>query len=121
MASSQYVRAIYDFMPSDPGDIGLSVDDVLLVTGQLNLNWLTGKNLMTADDRIGNFPADFVEPCNLPATGEDEHVFIATRSLNSNVEGDLTFQKGLLRLTLWIVMILLCWTTAISLQLSAVL
>jgi hypothetical protein len=105
MASFQYVRALYDFTPSEPGDIGLSAGDVLLVTGQLDPNWLAGKNLMTSDDRTGNFPADFVEPYDLPGVGVDEHVFIAKKSLNSNVEGDLSFRKGVLRLNLQIMIL----------------
>jgi SH3 domain len=94
MASTQYVRAIYDFTPSEPGDIDLSVGDVLLITGRLDHNWLTGKNLLTSEAKTGNFPADFVEPCEVPTVGEDEHVFIAKVTLNSNVEGDLSFRKG---------------------------
>jgi len=95
MAAAQYVRALYDFTPTEREDVGFSAGDILLVSSQLDENWLIGKNLMTAEHNAGNFPAEFVEPFAIPTVGTDERVFVAKNIFNSNVEGDLSFVKGL--------------------------
>ena len=94
MDSARYVRAVYNFMPGETGDIGLAAGDVVLVTKQIDSNWMTGRNLMTPGIAVGNFPADFVEPFIIPRVGSDECVFVAKSSLKTDVAGDLSFNKG---------------------------
>ena len=40
--STQYMKAVYEFSTSQPGEIPLLPGDVVLIQGQVDENWLTG-------------------------------------------------------------------------------
>ena len=85
-----YARALYAFQTSEPGEIGLEVCDVVQILHQVDANWLCGR----LDNRTGNFPSSFVQTLDLPQIQPGEKVFVALKSFQAEVQGDLGFQKG---------------------------
>lgn len=53
-----YYQCIQDFDPHEDMDLGMRIGDFILVTGQVDENWLVGR----IDDREGIFPASFAVP-----------------------------------------------------------
>jgi len=93
MAGVKYVKAIYDFTDPQPGEIPLSIGDVIHITKQINADWLMGTNLVQKN-QTGSFPSNYVQPLVLPAVASDQKLFLASRPFDTKVEGDLNFTKG---------------------------
>ncbi|XP_064634293.1 dynamin-binding protein-like [Lineus longissimus] len=85
-----YVRAAYEFPTNEPGEIQLKPGDVVLVTGQINADWLSG----SLNGRLGNFPSNFVEDLHIPELTPGQKLFEAITTFPATVSGDLGFKKG---------------------------
>ena len=88
--AKQYVRAAYDFTTHEPGEISLSVGDVIQVQYDVNTDWVCGKLYGC----VGNFPKNFVEPVPIPAISPGQKVFAAIKDFPNQVDGDLGFNRG---------------------------
>jgi hypothetical protein len=85
-----YVRAAYEFPTNEPGEIQLKPGDIVLVTGQVNADWLSG----SLCGQHGNFPSNFVEDLHIPELLPGQKLFEATGTFPATVSGDLGFKKG---------------------------
>jgi len=56
----EYVRALYDFSPQEPGELEFRRGDIITVTNHSDENWWEG----TIGNRRGQFPATYVAPCH---------------------------------------------------------
>ena len=86
-----YVRALYKFHASQPGEISLHTRDILLVDHVLDDNWYFGRNLKNA---CGYFPVEYVEKISLPTIKVEEKLFAAIRDFDAPEHGDLKFCKS---------------------------
>lgn len=59
------VVALFDFDGSQPGDLSFKKDDLIVVDGKVNEDWLTGQT----EGRSGMFPTNFVRDLDLDAPG----------------------------------------------------
>ena len=58
--SLQKVQSIHDFQPQEPGEIGFSRGDEILVLDQSDANWWRGRTLRDDNFNIGIFPSNYV-------------------------------------------------------------
>jgi len=56
----EYVRALYDFTPQEPGELEFRRGDIITVTDHSDENWWCG----LLGNRKGQFPATYVAPYN---------------------------------------------------------
>ncbi|CAL8089358.1 unnamed protein product [Orchesella dallaii] len=56
----EYVKALYDFTPQEPGELEFRRGDIITVTDHSDENWWTG----VLGNRRGQFPATYVAPYN---------------------------------------------------------
>ncbi|ESO00847.1 hypothetical protein HELRODRAFT_175340 [Helobdella robusta] len=104
------VRALYDFNEAQEGEIHFEKGDVILVTKQIDNNWLYGRNesqnkLVSNNvddsnpyrrdcDTEGCFPKLYVELCALPGYSGLGEVCLSIASFITGIDGDLNFEKN---------------------------
>lgn len=87
----RYVRAVYDFVAQQSGELSLQVGDIVKVTNVVDGSWLQGEAIYGA---AGSFPSNFVEPLILPDARMGQRVFVALMDFPSEQNGDLELTKG---------------------------
>ncbi|CAD5123838.1 unnamed protein product [Dimorphilus gyrociliatus] len=87
----QYVVAIYDFTEVEPGEMEIYMGDVLLITKQIDNNWLKGK----IRGKSGNFPRSFVQMLNIPTNlPNGQKLFACCTDYHAQTPDDLTIIRG---------------------------
>ncbi|KAL5007497.1 hypothetical protein ScPMuIL_016303 [Solemya velum] len=86
----QYIRAVYDFITTEKGEISLFKGDVLRVSAAIDNNWLCGK----IRNQEGSFPCSHVEKVALPAVKGSQKLFASTETFPAQQDGDLELGKG---------------------------
>lgn len=59
---NEYYMALYPYASAEPGDLNFNQGEVILVTKKEG-DWWTG----SIEDRVGVFPANYVEKCDAPS------------------------------------------------------
>lgn len=86
----QYVKAIYEFKAQGPGELSLSVGDILRVTNE-DGNWLQGEAI---NGSSGLFPSNYVENIVLPDVRMGQRIYVALSDFQGDQAGDLELTKG---------------------------
>lgn len=112
-------KAIYDFAPTEPGDLAFQTGDIVILTEDVGSEWMKGK--LYGNNEEGIFPLEYVkiieplpvkpkefekiepelelepepepEPENLPSKDETSETATALYSFESSQPGDLVFNK----------------------------
>ena len=87
---SRYVKVVYDFVTTEPGEVPLQKGDVVHVLETIDENWLYG----SAYGREGTFPTNFVENIALPGLKPGQKLFAGIKDFVAQEHGDLGFKKG---------------------------
>ncbi|XP_014678222.1 PREDICTED: uncharacterized protein LOC106818022 [Priapulus caudatus] len=90
MEEGTFVRAVYDFVTAEIGELQLFAGDVVRLAGRRDKNWLLGE----LDGAYGAFPAAFVLPLPIPTLSPGEVLLAATESFCGERLGDLDFNRG---------------------------
>ena len=86
----RYVKVVYDFLTSEPGEIQLQNGDVVNVLETIDDNWLYG----AIQGREGTFPSNFVHDVKLPSVQPGQKLFAGLKDFVAQEHGDLGFKRG---------------------------
>lgn len=87
-------KALYDYMPQEPGDLGFKKGDMIILKKRIDANWYQGER----NSCQGFFPASYVQVITpLPCSNATVPQCIALYDFKMSVEDEkdcLTFNKG---------------------------
>ena len=90
-----YAQVKFDFLGESPGDLSLTVGDVVKITDVVDKNWLVGEKVGHENPPPnGNFPGAFVERLALPSVRTGQKIFLAVEDFMAEQTGDLELSKG---------------------------
>lgn len=90
-----YAKALYDFQAQTSTELSLQAGDVVLVTDNVDADWLLGETLYGSS---GTFPANYVDEISLPHVRMDQRLFVALVDFLAERSGDLDLAKGMSRI-----------------------
>ena len=90
MSRVGFARALYDYVSDRQEDVSLAAGDIVQVLGELNSDWLKGRN----HNKVGYFPRSYIEPLRLPSVSASQRLFLAVKPFIGQVQGDLSFNTG---------------------------
>ncbi|XP_076392418.1 dynamin associated protein 160 isoform X5 [Megachile rotundata] len=82
---NEYYMALYPYASTEPGDLNFNQGEIILVTKKEG-DWWTG----TIDDRVGVFPANYVEKCDAPSQGASITTNVSETITDTTVTTDTT-------------------------------